>query len=277
MQNALFTHIEGMRKKRLVVEDAFYHVTSRTNNKIRVFDNNVGRKIMLITLQDAKDKFNFRLTNFCVMPTHIHLLIKPAESTRLSDIMRWIKLISAKRWNFIHGSIDHMWGHRYFARAVRHEQEYETISNYIDQNAVVAGLAQTPEEWKASGAFYKYHGITGLVDLYPNENQPDTKLLPALPYVVSNLFPAAQLEHVLHYIGVYAVALDKLYELLPKIPKIGETKSQPVPKTYLRYFTGTHEYFVSEYDGEDTIYGQVGNQWQKLSLSKLKKNQFLKL
>ena len=70
-----------MRKKREFIEGAFYHVTSRTNNKIRVFENNLGRKIMLITLQDAKDKYRFRLANFCIMPTHIHLLIKPEEES----------------------------------------------------------------------------------------------------------------------------------------------------------------------------------------------------
>ena len=64
-----------MRKKREFIDGAFYHVTSRTNDKIRVFENKLGRKIMLMALQDAKDKFRFRLANFCVMPTHIHLLI----------------------------------------------------------------------------------------------------------------------------------------------------------------------------------------------------------
>ena len=97
-----------MRKKREFTEGAFYHVTSRTNNKIRVFENKLGRKIMEITLQDAKDKFHFRLTNFCIMPTHIHLLIQPEAGTNLSSIMHWVKKQSAKRWNFTHGSIDHM-------------------------------------------------------------------------------------------------------------------------------------------------------------------------
>ena len=68
-----------MRKKRELVENAFYHVTSRTNDKIRVFENRLGRKIMLIVLQNAKDKFHFRLANFCIMPTHIHLLIKAGK------------------------------------------------------------------------------------------------------------------------------------------------------------------------------------------------------
>jgi putative transposase len=80
-----------MRKKREFTIGTYYHVTSRTNDKIRVFENKLGRKITLITLQDAKDKFRFRLANFCIMPTHIHLLIEPGEGTNLSLIMQWLK------------------------------------------------------------------------------------------------------------------------------------------------------------------------------------------
>jgi putative transposase len=207
-------------KKREFTVGAFYHVTSRTNDKIRVFENNLGRKIMLITLQDAKDKFHFRLTNFCVMPTHIHLLIKPAGNASLSVIMQWIKIQSAKWWNTVHGSTDHLWGERYFARTIKDPQEYEFVMNYIDQNAVVAGLAATPEEWKASAAFYEQRGISGLVDLSPNAAPPDMKLLPPIPCIVSRLIPPVQLEHIKKYIGAYAVALDKLFDLIPMIPKI---------------------------------------------------------
>ena len=86
-----------MRRKREFIEDAFYHVTSRTNDKIRAFDNNLGRKIMLMVMQDARHKFRFTLTNFCVMPTHIHLLIKPVGEHDLIAIMRWVKTRSAAR------------------------------------------------------------------------------------------------------------------------------------------------------------------------------------
>jgi putative transposase len=273
-----------MLKKREFIAGAFYHVTSRTNDKIRVFENNLGRKIMLITLQDAKDKFKFRLTNFCVMPTHIHLLIQPPPAANLSVIMQWIKLNSAKRWNNIHGSIDHLWGNRYFARAVKDPQEYEYIMGYIDQNPVVVGLAPAPEKWAASAAFYKKRGISGLVDLSPADNPPEVKLLPPIPYAVSKLIPPDQLDHILYYIGAYAVALDKLYDLLPKIPNIGETKEIQNPKTYLHYYTPTHDYSIYEYDGENAMYGKAQSfvhpaetARQKLNLAELKKNRLLKL
>ena len=166
-----------MRNKREFIQGSMYHVTSRTNNKNRIFENRLGRKIMLMVLQEAKDKFHFRLANFCIMPTHVHLLIEPGKGTNLSMIMHWIKTMSAKRWNSIHGSIDHVWGHRYFSRAVKDEEEFEFLINYIDQNPVTAGLAPAPEEWKASGAYYKTRNIPGLVDFTLEERQPCIKLL----------------------------------------------------------------------------------------------------
>ncbi|MCL2764442.1 MAG: transposase [Treponema sp.] len=246
-----------MYKKREFVEGAFYHVTSRTNNKIRVFDNKLGRKIMLITLQNAKDKYHFQLANFCVMPTHIHLLIKPAKGTCLSNIMHWIKIHSAKSWNFIHGSADHMWGNRYFSRAVKDEQEFEFIMNYIDQNPVVAGLVSIPDEWKASGAFYKALNIEGLIDFNPHDCQRSIKLLSPIPFLVSNLLPSAQLDHVIKYYGVYVEALEYLYDIVSKMPKLQESASIQDAPAYLHYYTGTADYFIYEYDRQDTMYGRV--------------------
>jgi putative transposase len=78
------------------------------------------------------------------MPTHIYLLIKPPNKPNLSVIMQWIKLHSALYWNKVHGSTDHLWGQRFFARAVKDQAEYDFVMDYIDRNAVVVGLAPTP-------------------------------------------------------------------------------------------------------------------------------------
>jgi REP element-mobilizing transposase RayT len=167
-----------MYKKRKFIDGMFYHVTSRTNDKVKIFETKIGQKIMLITLQDAKDKFRFQLTNFSIMPTHIHLLIKPVSGTSLSRIMHWIKIISAKRWNFIHGSTDHMWGQRYFAKVIISQHHYDYVYKYIDQNPVKAGYVTEPACWKASGAFHKLHDLQDLVDFTPFERFRYLKLLP---------------------------------------------------------------------------------------------------
>jgi hypothetical protein len=49
--------------------------------------------------------------------------------------------------------------------------------DYINQNPVKAALAQNPEDWKASGAYYICHGIPGLVDYTAPDHQSYIKLL----------------------------------------------------------------------------------------------------
>ena len=143
-----------MRKKRIYINGAIYHVTSRTNDRINVFESRIGQAIMLMILEEAKEKFKFTLHNFCIMPNHIHLLLTPQSEGNITKIMQWIKTHSAKRWNRIHGSTDHLWGERFFARIVSDMHDYITVFNYIEQNPVKAGLVTNPSDWEASGLFY---------------------------------------------------------------------------------------------------------------------------
>jgi len=273
-----------MRKNREFIEGAFYHVTSRTNNRVSVFDKKIGQELMLLTLQNAKEKFQFCLTNFCIMPTHIHLLIKPKNGDILSNIMQWIKTRSAKRWNFIHHSNDHLWGQRYFARVIQNMEDYSNVMNYIDKNPVEMGLASAPSDWKASGSFYKLHNITGLVDYTPQERLNYIKLIAPIPHSVSLLIPPFQLKHVLNHLETYSDAIDHLYTSIPMIPQLGITDTIQEPIVYLRYFTETVDYLIQEYDGVDTMYGKVCNiaypnnaKSQKLKLTQLKGNKHIKL
>jgi len=168
-----------MRKNRVFAPGATYHVTSRTNDRNRVFASYLGQKIMLMTLQAAKAKYRFKLHNFCIMPTHIHLLITPTDGTDLSRIMQWIKTQSAKYWNRIHGSTDHLWGSRFFVRQIKDPWDYFSVSAYIDQNPVKSGLASYPPDWKPSGAYHITHNISSLVEFTPLSRQAYIRMLPS--------------------------------------------------------------------------------------------------
>jgi len=193
--------------------------------------------------------------------------------------MHWIKKQSAKRWNFMHGSIDHMWGSPYFARTVKDQQEYDYVMDYIDQNPVKAGLAAMPYDWKASGAFHKAQGLTELVDYESFEQikYRDVKLLLPVPYLVSNLFPSAQLEKIIKYYGTYALDLEKLYTTVRQIPFFSGSKNVNPMSIYLRYYTPTADYFICEYDKENEMSGKFRlnvypntTENRKFNLAKLK-------
>jgi REP element-mobilizing transposase RayT len=119
---------------------------------------------MMLVLKEAKQKYGFRLLNFCIMPTHIHLLISPGNHADIPAIMRWIKTKTAKWWNHIHGATDHLWGERFFPRPVLGLPDYLRVMAYIDNNPVKAGLASRIGDYKDSGAFHIREGIKDIVD-----------------------------------------------------------------------------------------------------------------
>jgi len=111
----------------------------------------------------------------------------------------------------------------------------------------------------------------------------------AIPPLVAKLLPPAQLCHVTQYISVYAASLDRLDKTVSAIPRLsghfGEIASEPEPPPYLHYSTGTADFYVSEYDGDDTFYGKVRynlpppveTEYRKFSLSNLKSNTIIEL
>ena len=121
-------------------------------------------------------------------------------------------------------------------------------------------------------------------DFAPFDRQSYVKLISPIPSNVSKLFPPAQLEHTLRYFGAYAEAIDRLYALVPTIPRLGESAFLRTPPICLHYFNGFADYFIQEYDGENTMYGLLRfsgfhdkSEYRRFSLSELKNIQSIKL
>ena len=108
---------------------------------------------------------------------------------------------------------------------------------------------------------------------------------PPIPPIIEKLLPPAQLSHTIKYAGTYAEAIGRLYRIVSAIPRIGGTANEKEPPAYLHYYTGTVDYYICEFDGEDAMYGKVRfstehpayNGYQKFSLANLKSNQFIQL
>ena len=67
----------GMRQARKLVEGARYHVTARANRKEMILDSSARKELFLSVVKRAKEKYEFRLENFCIMGNHFHFVIQP--------------------------------------------------------------------------------------------------------------------------------------------------------------------------------------------------------
>ena len=85
-----------MRKRRVVVDGAVYHVTCRCNNKEALFDTAEKRDKFVSVLAAAKRKYGFELWQYIVMPNHVHLLLTPHHEHPARPVLRIIKDVGGK-------------------------------------------------------------------------------------------------------------------------------------------------------------------------------------
>jgi REP-associated tyrosine transposase len=75
------------RKTRAEVEGGLYHVITRGNNRRQIFHAPADYEKFLSLLVVQKTKLPFLLYAYCLMTSHVHLLIE-RRSCRLRDSLR---------------------------------------------------------------------------------------------------------------------------------------------------------------------------------------------
>ncbi len=102
------------------------------------------------------DSQKYQLISFCIMPNHVHLLVKLFEqntseenSTRypLTSILKQIKGSTAVQCNKILKRSGQFWQHESYDHLVRDCSERQKIIRYILQNPVQAGLVPNWKKW----------------------------------------------------------------------------------------------------------------------------------
>ena len=93
------------------------------------------------------DGERYRLLAWCVMPNHVHVVVRPFEGNELSKIMQSWKSFTAKRINKMIGRKGKFWQDEYYDRLIRDETHLEQALVYIVKNPIKAGL----KDWKWVG------------------------------------------------------------------------------------------------------------------------------
>jgi putative transposase len=139
-------------------------VTARANRKEMIFDADARKELFLTVIKRAKEKYSFRLENFCIMGNHFHFIIQPTHGANLSAIMRWILSVFAMAYNKIMGISGHVWGERFFSRIVEGLRQLLQIHEYIDDNPVKASQVEDRLAWRWGGLWHDRTGCRELIE-----------------------------------------------------------------------------------------------------------------
>lgn len=142
------------RPLRIEFPDAFYHVTSRGNERKTIFRNQRDRKRFLSYLESAHHRYGAILHVYCLMGNHYHLLIETPRGN-LSQILHHINGAYTTYFNLRHGRSGHLFQGRFKAILVEKDSYGKELSRYIHLNPVRSGLVKNPSEYGWSS--YRYY------------------------------------------------------------------------------------------------------------------------
>lgn len=88
----------------------------------------------------------------------------------------------------------------------------------------------------------------------------------------------------MRYYGAYEETIENLCRIVEDISHLAEAEKTDEQAVYLHYFTEMADYFISGYDGDNTMNGTTrstvfpdGTVKQKISLTNIKSNKLMKL
>lgn len=172
-----------MRKDPLV-NGQYYHIINRSIAKYIVFNDaqDYSRIIELIDLcrysdflykysifleltDQYQNQFISRLKitslklvdiiAYCIMPTHIHLILKQNVDGGISKYMAKVFNSYTRYFNIRHQRKGPLWEGRFKNILVKDDEQMLHLTRYIHLNPTSAGLVKKPEDWQFS-SYYEY-------------------------------------------------------------------------------------------------------------------------
>lgn len=137
------------RPYRLQGEGYLYHITSRGDDRKRLYLSKYDYEKFLEYLLKAKEKYNFYVYAYCLMSNHYHLLIE-TKKPNLSRIMQYINTSYSVYYNRKRKRSGHVFQGRYKSIIVEGDSYFLELTRYIHLNPVRAGMSETPEGYKWS-------------------------------------------------------------------------------------------------------------------------------
>jgi len=138
------------RPLRISFPGAFYHVTSRGNERKAVFKSRRDREQFLTYLETATERYDALIHTYCLMDNHYHLLLE-TPAGNLPQIMQHINGAYTTYFNVKRARSGHLFQGRYKAILVGKDAYAKELSRYVHLNPVRTGIVDIPEayEWSS--------------------------------------------------------------------------------------------------------------------------------
>lgn len=135
-----------MRRPRLHIPGAFYHVTLRGNHRQDIFFSPGDRMLLNEIVAEVIQRFEARLHAYCWMTNHVHMLLQVGDIP-LGRIMQGIAGRYARELQKRFHTTGHLFERRYHAVVVDADSYLLELLRYIHLNPIRARIVTSPAEY----------------------------------------------------------------------------------------------------------------------------------
>ena len=134
------------RKQRQEVQNGVFHVFAHSVGNEHLFRDTTDRRAYLTLLARTVRRQSWRLLSYCLMTTHVHLLVQTPHANLGSGMERFHGPY-AQAFNRRHGRRGHVFERRYGAVLVTTDAYLGTVVRYIARNPVTPGIVEDATSW----------------------------------------------------------------------------------------------------------------------------------
>ena len=129
-------------------------------NKQDIFLDTQDKYKFMKEMKRTKEKFDYELYSYCLMPNHVHLEIKVNEDG-IEKIMHSLQISYSKYFNLKYERVGHLFQNRYLSKTIEYEESVLGVMKYIHQNPEKAGIEKTEKYfWSSYQEYIWGKGIT---------------------------------------------------------------------------------------------------------------------
>lgn len=143
------------RKPRSVLDEGYYHVMHRGNDRRKVFRDDSDYGYFYDLLKKYLKMYQSYLYHYCLMPNHIHLLVKVMKAEELSKLMQGIGLSYTLYYKGKYTFTGSLWQGRFKSIVIDRDEYLMECGRYIERNPIRAGIVKKPESHAFSS--YKFY------------------------------------------------------------------------------------------------------------------------
>jgi putative transposase len=146
------------RKPRIDAAGAIQHVIARGNAGVSIVADDDDRQTLVVGLARASERYGWLVHAYCLMDTHIHVVVETPEPTLSTGMRHWIGGY-AFEFNRRHGRYGHLFAGPFTAKLIDTDAYAIQVCAYIVLNPVRARLVDHPADWRWSS----YRASAGLI------------------------------------------------------------------------------------------------------------------